>query len=231
MLPGIRAVLSLWRPILLIQFLALVFVVLYYQIPSLQQIPEVIEGLRNRFGILWTLISVWVSSIVISEIAAKITMPKRKWTPVKTLLMLTVYYAIIGLILEQFYFMVTGLLGTSTDPWTVIRKMMLDQLIFSPLISMPYAVTFFAWKDHQFDWQKTQAALRGGGFWRRYFPVLATCWMYFGPFTIALYNLPPGLQFPMSMAAQAAWSLIVIAVASRDETGAEATTNPQDLAV
>lgn len=216
MLPGIRAVLSLWKPILLIQVCALIFVVSFYQVPALQTLPQTIDGLKSRFGIGWTLAAVWTSSIVVSEIAAKLTIPGRKWMSWGMMGALLLYYGFIGIVLDYYYLLANHLLGTSTDPLTVAKKMALDQLVFSPLITMPYATTFFAFKDGGFKWNQTKPLLEKGGFWRRYFPILGTCWLFFGPFTLALYNLPTGLQFPMSMAAQAAWSLIVVFVASKD---------------
>lgn len=216
MLPGIRAVLSLWKPILLIQSCALLFVVSFYQVPALQTLPETINGLKAKYGLLWTLTAVWTSSIVVSEIAAKLTIPGRKWMSWTMLGCLLLYYGFIGVVLDYYYLLANTLLGTSTDPFTVAKKMALDQLVFSPFITMPYATTFFAFKDGGFKWQPTKEILSNGGFWKRYFPILGTCWLFFGPFTLALYNLPSGLQFPMSMAAQAAWSLIVVFVASKD---------------
>jgi hypothetical protein len=87
-------------------------------------------------------------------------------------------------------------------------------LIYSPLVSMPLAAVTFLYRDMQFSWPRTVEALKRGEFWRRFVPLLVTCWMYFGPVTLAMYSLPVELNFPVAMAANAAWGIIVLAVGS-----------------
>ena len=213
--PGVQAVLSLWKPILLIQIFALVFVFFFYRTPELQRMPEAINHLKTQWGVGWTLLTVWTSSIAISEVAAKLTTKGRQWMPLRTLVPCLFYFGLIGILLDLFYGQLNTMLGSGTDIVSVIKKIAVDQFILSPFVTMPLATTFFAWRDYNFDMVKTKAGLSHGKFWERYFAMLGTCWMFFGPFTIALYNLPIGLQFPMAMAAQAAWSLIVVVVAAQ----------------
>jgi len=101
--PGVQAVLSLWKPILLIQIFALVFVFFFYRTPELQRMPEAISHLKTQWGVGWTLLTVWTSSIAISEVAAKLTtkgrlsaMPVLLWAhrnPTRSFLRSTQYNA------------------------------------------------------------------------------------------------------------------------------------------
>ena len=75
-------------------------------------------------------------------------------------------------------------------------------------------------QDTNFSVSKTVEGLKQGEFAKRFMPLLVTCWMYFGPVTIAMYSLPVELQFPLAMAAQAAWGIIVVAVGSHNQPGA-----------
>jgi hypothetical protein len=203
------------KPIILIQICFLVFVVLYYAIPSWQSLPETIRSFREKWGLVFTLGSVWVASLVIPEIAAIVTRHERPKTSFAGLLVKLAYFGFIALAVDTLYIFLSHQLGDKPSLGVVVAKIAFDMLVFSPFLSMPVAALTFMWIDSGLNFAAMRQKLSEGDFWKRYFPTLVTCWMYFGPVTIALYSLPLALNFPVSMAAQAAWGLIITSVGSR----------------
>ena len=218
MQPGLDAIKSNWRAILFIQIIAVAFVFLYYQVPALQTLPAKVDELKARYGVFFLFVSIWTVSIVVPEIAKLITRQKEHKLTARDFAFLAVYYALLGLFLENFYILLTQFIGTGTDLKTVIIKIAIDQLVMSVFFTMPYVTSFFLWRDSGYNFAQMQERVRQGEFWQRYFPTLITCWMYFGPMTIVIYTLPTALNYPVSMAANAAWSLIMVAMGTRKPT-------------
>ena len=220
--PGIKAVKDNWRPIVLIQFCFLVFVVLFYTVPSLQNLPDRIDAFKKSIGPLVFVVGmIWFVSIVIPEVAKRATGQKGDRLTWKDLLLRMVYFATIGISINLLYDWMNVAIGSDVSPGTILKKLAIDQLIYSPLFSMPLATVTFLYRDTNFSAEKSLLKLKQGEFWKRFFPLYATCIMYFGPVGIAMYSLPLGLTFPVAMAAQAAWGIIVVAVGSHKEVEPE----------
>lgn len=213
--PALNAIKSNWRPIVLIQIGFLVFVFLYYRTPSLQKLPESVKALRSQFGLAFTLVSIWIASLVVPEIAKFVTRQNEARVTWKDVPFLMAYYGCIGFLLDVFYSFIGRWVGADASFWTVVKKVLLDQLVFSIFLSMPLGTLVFMFRDGGFKPAGFMKLWRAGEFPKRFFPLLITCWLYFGPVTVAMYSLPVELNFPVSMAAQAAWGIIIVAVASK----------------
>jgi hypothetical protein len=208
--PGLDAIRRNARPILLIQFLAAVFLICYYQFPSFKTLPPAADGLKSRYGFWYLLVAVWVVSIVVPEIAKLVTRQTANRLRGRDFLFLAVHFGILGIFLDAFYVRLDKIVGHQVNVQTVIIKVAIDQLFMSILVTMPFATICFLWRDCNYSFSETRLKLKQGEYWVRFWPTLVTCWMYFGPFTIVIYSLPQALNYPISMAAEAAWSLILV---------------------
>lgn len=216
--PGIGAVKDNWRPIVLIQICFVVFVALFYSLPSLQSLPDRISDFRAAVTRpVFVIGSIWLVSILVPEIAKRLTGQKPIPLTWKDVVLRMVYFAVVGMAVDSLYNWMDVAYGASNAAHglnysAVVKKILTDQFVFSPLVSMPLAALTFLYQDSGFSASSSMDRLRRGGFWKRFFPLLMTCWMYFGPVTIAMYCLPVGLIFPVAMTANAAWGIIVVAV-------------------
>jgi hypothetical protein len=211
--PGLKAVKDNWRAIVLIQGCFLAFVILYYTLPSFKALPASVESFRNKIGPqIFVVTTIWFVSIAIPEIAKRVTRQKADPITGKDLALRLVYFAIIGLSVDYLYTWMGATYGNGPQVAVIAKKVLTDMFLYSPLVSMPLAAVTFLYRDMDFSWPRTSEALRKGEFWKRVFPLLVTCWMYFGPVTLAMYSLPVELNFPVAMAANAAWGIIVLAV-------------------
>lgn len=216
--PGIKAVKDNWRAIVLIQVCFLIFVALYYSVPSLHDLPTRVTEYRAKVGpMVFVVGSIWFVSIVVPEIAKLVTRSKADKITVKDVVLRMIYFAMIGISIDYLYAWMGNAYGSQASISVVAKKVLTDMLLYTPLFSMPLAVVTFLFKDRQYSVAGTIDGLKNGEFPKRFMPLLVTCWMYFGPVTVAMYSLPVELNFPLAMAAQAAWGIIVVAVGSHKQ--------------
>ncbi|MER3496581.1 MAG: hypothetical protein C4320_07275, partial [Armatimonadota bacterium] len=60
-----------------------------------------------------------------------------------------------------------------------------------------------------------RAEVRSGGLFARYIRTLIPCWAFWIPSLAAVYAMPTDLQFPLFLLVQAAWAILLVALAPR----------------
>lgn len=205
------AVVQNWRPFVLIQGLAIALVVAYYLVPSFQGLADAASRYKVEGGLVFSGLSTAFAGLAIPEIAKRLTLKVK--TPANHMAFQVVFFAIIGIAIDLFYRLLAATVGPGHDARTVIEKVLIDQLVFSPLLSIPYSTGAFLWEEHEFSLARTGAAIRGGEFGRRYASVMVSCWAFWFPVLAAVYAMPPNLQFLLFLFAQGAWSLLLVHLA------------------
>ncbi len=116
-------------------------------------------------------------------------------------------FGLIGISVDMLYSVQVALFGSGNDAATIIKKMLFDQLVYSP-VSNFFMVAVFIWKDQGFR----LGALRyftSADFWsRRYLPVIIAVWCVWGPGVLVIYFMPTALQFPVASLILSFWILI-----------------------
>lgn len=216
--PGWQAVRSNWPPIVLIQVAAVVLVVLYYREPHTRAFADGIALLKSSSGILGVLLTGAVAGGIMPEVAKAATGRLGRLSPawLRKTLFTALVYACIGLSVDVFYKGLAVTLGDDSRPVTVILKTLVDQLVFSPFFSIPFATAMFDWRSVEFSFGRLGAALRDRWYMRRVMPGLVLCWVFWPPVLLCAYAMPLSLQFVFCMVIEAAWSIIFVFIASHD---------------
>jgi len=209
--PGWNAVVENRRPFMTIQALAVLAAAAYYCFPAVQPALRVVADFKVRAGLPFAAAATAFAGVVLPEVARSIT--RHKSSTAGDLGFQAVLYAIVGSTVDLLYRGLAILLGSGLSFWLVAEKILIDQLVYSPLVSIPFSTLMFLWRDEGFGSRGTFAAIRQGEFARRYTPLLITCWGFWAPVLVAVYALPPDLQFLMFLCAQGAWSLLLVTVA------------------
>lgn len=208
--PGIAAAKHNLRPILIFQALAVASVAGYYCIPAFQSAARSLALLKASAGLFGVAVATVVASIVIPELARRLLLRER--TSLASMLFQVLFFALIGMIIDVNYVVLAHFLGTEASAGLVVKKVLADQFIFSPLVSIPYSVTMFLWAESGFSVSRTVSRLRAGEFGKRYMPLLTMCWIFWLPVLCSVFSLPLDLQFVLFLFAQAAWSLMLLKV-------------------
>lgn len=210
-LAGWRAVVRNWRPFVFIQVFAFVVAATYYNVPSFAAFCEQAGPAKANGGLLFSGLTTVAASTIVPEVARWITRVKSPLTA-SGLAFQIFFFFLAGCIIDVFYQFLGQILGTGATWNLVIEKVLVDQFVFSPLVSIPLSTIAFLWIDSGFGYKATGRAVKAGEFRRRYPAVLVTCWGFWLPTLAAVFAMPARLQFTLFLLAQGAWSLLLVYV-------------------
>lgn len=212
--PAVQSVLAMWKPLALVQVIALGLAAAYYLVPGVPALTQSASDFKGKSGLWFNIVLIWVASIIVPGLAKAATGVRQTMSG-KDLAFLMLYFGVIGVCLEYWYRLVNGWFGENLTFSGLLLKVLLDQTVFSAGISMPIATLAFLWQEKGFSWKQTAASFKTGEFFRRYVSTLAMCWMFWPIIVIAIFALPPNLQYFMSMLCQAAWSLLIVHLSTK----------------
>ena len=211
---GVEAVRHNARPFLLVQSVAFVLAAGYYLVPGATEAMAGVARLKREGGPPLAALCTAVAGAILPEVARVAT--GRRRTGAAEMGFQLVFFAILGAYIDALYRVLGARWGNAPDALTVGKKVLFDQLVSSPLATIPFSTFAFVLKDSGFSPARTGNAFRalggsvGGGFLARYLPMLVTCWGFWGPVAVAVYAMPGDLQFPLFLTAQAGWTLLLL---------------------
>lgn len=179
---------------------------------------ESLQGLaefRERGGFLFSAAGMVLAGVLVPELARKLSGLRSEITNRRLLLLYVVYFAALGALVAGLQDGMTVVLGDAQDLGGITARIVFDQAIFSPILTMPLAAGVFAWRDAEFRLAGIAEQLRSGELKRRYVRLLVTCWFFWIPVLVAVYAVPLLLQFPLALIAEAAWALLMLALERR----------------
>lgn len=225
---GAAALRVYWAPFLLIQLAAFALVIAYYQSPAVQRLADFPARWREEYGIGFAFVAGFVAGGLLAELAKILTGKVKKFDrPWLRMLLYTGFvYGCVGISVDILYRMQAVWFGHGIDWQTLTIKTLVDMLLFSTLVSIPFATACFAFHQVSFSIPKFKAELRDRFYMRRVVPGLIPCWGFWTPVLFCTYALPLKLQLPFAILAEAAWSILFVFIATRKMPS---TTPAQDV--
>lgn len=216
--PGIQAVKSYWAPFLLIQGLAACLVLAYYRFPAAQAATESLQQLKQGGGLAFSFISGAIAGGVLPQ-AAKLVTGKARLDRayLKDTLFIAFVYSIVGVQVDLFYHLQGVLFGNGIDLRTLLSKNVLDMAVASPVVFIPTAIVLFEWRKASFSAPRLIGAFGWEFYVAKVVPTLIPCWAFWIPMLFAVYAMPPNLQFPLAQLLEAAWCLLFVFMATRED--------------
>jgi hypothetical protein len=216
--PGIAAVKKFWRPFLLLQSAAFLLVLGYYTNDRVRSLCEHLSQLKQHAGLIFSAVSTAFAGAILPELAKAIVMGDRQITRKRLRdvgFALTVF-ALNGIITDYQYRGLAWWLGQDNHPATVIKKVLADQFITTPIYGVPYWVFVFSLRVNRYDLLRTIKQISPRWYAHRVLPLLIPAWCYWLPMVSLTYTLPGPLQFCLFCFAVAAWSLLMVFVATHE---------------
>ncbi|MDI9638585.1 hypothetical protein QPK87_04655 [Kamptonema cortianum] len=213
---GWNAVKAVWPPMVLIQTACLLVVIGFYIYEPITLWLEAFGKFKSEWGLLFVVSSGFLAGGILPEIAKAILGRIKQFNAawLKSTLYTGAVYALITFLVDRLFITQTILFGETTSWQILLYKVAFDQLVFSPLISIPLAVGLFGWKDAGFK----SSYFRSFFTWRHYknhvMAPLVMCWFFWGPTVSFFYVLPERLHFVVSACCQGAWSLLFVFMVS-----------------
>jgi hypothetical protein len=218
--PLLSALRTYWPAILIIQAIALGSVVAYYRIESAAGFFGTMADWKASGGLLFAGLANVVSGGVLPELLKRIFRPPTIPPPkLRELAHQFVMWGVLGITIDIFYQMQGQLFGHGTDAGTLLIKVVVDQLVFTPLVGVPFIVSWFALYEARYRprvWASAMltrnAVLHGMQLW-------ISCLAFWPVMLLIIYSLPQALQFSLFLFGNAAYSLLLIFIARRQAPG------------
>lgn len=184
-------------PCLLLNLLALILVVSYYQVPALKETWLAVGEFKTRWSFVFSCVSTLFAAAVFPffiQMAMGTLEQAGKW---RRLMLGMLFWGYRGMEIDLFYRFQNMLFGDHQDGLTLVKKVLMDQFVITPLWFVPTYVLALRWIDMGGSWSRTKASL-DREFWTRTLPtVLVTNWLVWIPALALVYSLPAPLQFPL----------------------------------
>ena len=99
--------------------------------------------------------------------------------------------------------------GAEASPAVIVKKVLVDQFVYTAGFAAPFAVICFAWKNGGYSLAPLRGLFHHQAYVERVLPTLVANWTVWIPVVTVLYSLPPLLQIPLYSLALCFWALML----------------------
>jgi hypothetical protein len=215
--PGLAAIRLYWRPFVLIQATALAVVFGYYHSPAIAAACDRLSVFKQRGGLRLSALSAAFTGAILPELAKALVLGDLNVTRqrLRDVGFAVAVFAVIGVVNDLQYRGVALLFGNDHRMATVVKKVLFDQFVTTPIYGTPYWSVVYAIRADRYRFWLTIPRLTPAWYLRTVTPLLVTGWAYWIVMITLLYAMPGPLQFCLFLFALAAWSLLMVAIAGR----------------
>ena len=200
-------------PMVVLWLLAASSVAVYYRVPGAADAFEPLAKWQTDSG--WT--AAFLNRVVFCGLVpGAFLLCVKQIRPLRPMLTVVVYClwgGCWGIACDAFYTLQAHLFGSGTDAATLVKKTLVDQLVWNVFICTPVNALFFPWVANDFH---RGPMLDWGTFLRRdCLNILVANWIVWVPVTVAVYAFPLPLQIQLVGFACSFWMLVALRVAAK----------------
>ncbi len=202
------AVLANMRPGLVLWSGLVLLLLAYLWSPAVQGWLGQWGALKQAWGYPGSFVTYAAFAVLVPELLAWAVLRQPvPATLVRDMAFSTLVFGLIGISVDVLYTVQISLFGSGNDAATIVKKMLFDQLVYSP-VSNFLMVAVFIWKDEGFTADSLRRFFTTDFLVRRYLPVIIAVWCVWGPGVLVIYFMPTALQFPVASLILSFWILI-----------------------
>jgi len=193
----------------LLNLLVIALVASYYLMPAVAAVWDTVGAFKQHWSYGFSLASTVFAAVLLPSVVQWMLGTLPVAGRMKRLVLLVLFWGYRGMEIDLFYRFQSWLFGDSTAASTLVKKVLLDQFVISPLWFVPTYVLALRWIDCGGSWARTRPTLNRE-FWLHTCPVvLVTNWVVWIPTVALVYSLPAALQFPLFSVVMCFFILIV----------------------
>lgn len=190
----------------------------YYWIEGSQDIFNRVADLKAKMGVFFAAACTVCSGGIIPELIKRVFRPKGTSPPSGGELMHQfVMWAWVGILVDRFYMLQNALFGDSNDAATLVIKVLADQFVFTPLVSLPLIALWFMLRESNYNFGRFRSMLSYSTIRDRVLPLWTTCLIFWPVMLCIVYSLPAPLQFPLFLLGNSAYSILMIFILRRQQ--------------
>jgi hypothetical protein len=118
------------------------------------------------------------------------------------------FWGLMALVVDLFYRVQASVFGPGVDPATVVKKALVDQFLFTPLVTIPLTVVVFEWRHAGYRLARMPRVLGLDFYTGKVLPSVVSGIGFWLPVVALIYSLPLPLQFPLFTLALTLWVMI-----------------------
>lgn len=207
---GLRAARANLVPGLAVQVFMVATVLAYFYLPAARGVFDLLAEWKGRWGYAYSAVSAILAGAVVPE-ALRILVfqggrPTRR--NLGNFLFAAAFWGYSGMQVDFFYRMQAVWFGSGADFATVAKKVLVDQLLYCPILAAPQAVILYDWRAHGFRLASLPRLFTRDFYLRAILPTLFANWGVWIPIVAALYSLPGLLQIPLFALALSLWVVL-----------------------
>jgi hypothetical protein len=195
--------------------IAVALVVSYYKVPALAGFWESLGALKTRWSFGFSCASTIFAAALLPTLVQWAQGVLPSGDRCRRLMLLMGFWGYRGIEFDLFYRLQGKIFGHGNDAATLVKKVVFDQFVISPLWFVPTYVIALRWVEMGGSWSRTRPTLNRE-FWLRTCPtVLITNWLVWIPALALVYSLPAALQFPLFSVVMCFFILVVTMMTRR----------------
>jgi len=207
---GLRAARANLLPGLILQGIMLGLLLAYYLYPPTTRLLDQLAELKGKWGYAYSAASAIIAGAVIPEVMRVLVIQKGKMRlkNLTDLLFTAPFWCMMGLIVDAFYRGQAAVFGSGVEFRVVAAKVLVDQLLYSPLIASPLTCWLYDWKNSGYRMSGMGRYLTAAYVRDVIVPVIFANWGVWIPVVCVLYSLPSLLQIPLFGLALSLWVVL-----------------------
>lgn len=227
---GLRAARANLWPGLCLQLIMLLIVLAYFRAGWARPWFDQFALLKAKGGFLFSMAAAAIAGAVLPEGFAIAFFQRGRITKRngENLSFGIVFWAFCGLCIDLFYRAQGWWFGTTPTIAVLVKKVAVDQFIYSALFAVPLAVWCYEWKNRHYRTDHLGDFFTARFYKERILPATLANWGVWIPGTTLIYSLPPLLQIPLFNLALTFWALMLAYLSSRGTHSADAVLASSD---
>eukprot|EP00441_Pelagodinium_beii_P016278 CAMPEP_0197657594 /NCGR_PEP_ID=MMETSP1338-20131121/44726_1 /TAXON_ID=43686 ORGANISM="Pelagodinium beii, Strain RCC1491" /NCGR_SAMPLE_ID=MMETSP1338 /ASSEMBLY_ACC=CAM_ASM_000754 /LENGTH=314 /DNA_ID=CAMNT_0043234003 /DNA_START=44 /DNA_END=988 /DNA_ORIENTATION=+ len=179
------------------------FMGLYYGVPATEPVFRAVGDFEKDIPVLFSMFA----SMLCAGLAPMLVQfcLTRSWPKpfLSHLLFVVLFWSFLGVYVKGQYTFNAWLNGDTAELGTVIRKIVCDQFVFSPLVNYVWITACFRFRDCNFSCSEFRASLKDRrGLLLQFCAMNVANWSTWLPGVAVIYSMPSALQMPC-------WSVII----------------------
>lgn len=218
LLVGLRAARTNFLPGLLLQGIMACILALYLFHDGSRAFFRIVGESRQELGVLFAMVTYTFSGALLPEIMRVVLFQRGRVTVanLESFLTMAPIWIFMGSVVDVFYTAQNGWFGSGNGFATVATKVLVDQLLYSPLFATPVITGYFTLRAGGFGKAAFDTVFRRRFLTETLLPVQLASWMIWFPGVTFVYIMPPPLQIPFAVLVHTFWVLILTTISERE---------------
>jgi hypothetical protein len=199
-----------FRPALAVQALMIATVLVYMTVPASHDFFDDLAALKDRCGYFYSAMAAVIAGAIIPEFLRIVAFQKGRATRrnLGNLLFAACFWGCAGVQVDFLYRLQGLWFGNEPDLAVVLKKILVDQFLYCPLIACPQSVILYDWWHSGFSRGKLSRYASMAFYQSAIIPALFATWGVWIPIVAAIYSLPGSLQIPLFSLALSLWVIL-----------------------